>query len=174
MFPVWFISVRAQCSSVVCRDGTRCEFQFRMCRRTGGSPASVSDIRAGSCSFASGTLERVTAKCTLALLASHRVCSSGRIFGSSPDHAATENRRARASLPYGVQHLDERLVGLALPESTECAIMPTHAHIAERIVNTWSRAYQSPGSPAIILYGPDTSSARSIAASVCLRLGLDC
>jgi hypothetical protein len=72
----------------------------------------------------------------------------------------------------GVGHLDERLAGIIVPESSPGELAPGHATIADRMRAVWSRPLRESALPVIVLQGPDTISARTIAAFVCTSMGL--
>jgi len=70
----------------------------------------------------------------------------------------------------GVQHLDERLVGLIEPVQASADLVPSHAALVERIETAWTRADGQ--LPLIQLCGNDEASKRVIAATCCAKLGL--
>src|SRR2546425_995172 len=70
----------------------------------------------------------------------------------------------------GVQHLDERLLGLIEPVQASADLVPSHAALVERIETAWTRADGQ--LPLIQLCGNDETSKRVIAATCCARLGL--
>jgi len=73
----------------------------------------------------------------------------------------------------GLNQLDERLAGLIEPHHAPQKLMPAHQSIVDRAVTAWSGALDNGSLPAIVLHGPDASSARDIAAGVCTELGLN-
>jgi Winged helix domain, variant len=70
----------------------------------------------------------------------------------------------------GLQHLDERLVGLVEPIWPESELVASHLALAQRIGAAWSRAGDP--LPLIQLCGADETSKRDIAATGCAALGL--
>jgi ATPase family associated with various cellular activities (AAA) len=70
----------------------------------------------------------------------------------------------------GVQHLDERLVGLIEPVQASGDLVPSHAALVERIEAAWTRADGE--LPLIQLCGNDETSKRVIAATCCAKLEL--
>ena len=71
----------------------------------------------------------------------------------------------------GVQHLDERLAGMATPLTAADDLVPSQRAVAERIVAAWSRGAGGP-LPAIVLTGPDASAKRAVTAAAGAALGL--
>ena len=71
----------------------------------------------------------------------------------------------------GLDRIDERLAAAAKPIAVDHTLVPTHQHVADRIVATWTRHRERAGAPVVVLYGPDASSARAIAADACVRIG---
>ncbi len=70
----------------------------------------------------------------------------------------------------GIQHLDDRLVGLveAVPHARD--LVPSHQELTQRVAAAWR---QAPGRlPLIELCGADEPSRRSIAAAACAEIGL--
>ena len=72
----------------------------------------------------------------------------------------------------GMQHLDERLVGLVQPVQGGGELVPSHAVLAERITHAWTQATSSAMLPLVQLCGNDLASKQAIAAAVCNALGL--
>ena len=74
----------------------------------------------------------------------------------------------------GLQHLDERLVGLVQPVQTAAELVPSHQAVAEHIAHTWSQAAGSGPLPIIQLCGDEQASKQAIAAAACdsLELGI--
>jgi hypothetical protein len=73
----------------------------------------------------------------------------------------------------GVQHLDERLMGLldlVVVPAGAGALPPSHRALAERITAIWARAGSSP-IPVIQLVGPDDDDQRRIAVAACHAVG---
>ncbi|MFZ4442578.1 MAG: ATP-binding protein [Planktothrix agardhii] len=73
----------------------------------------------------------------------------------------------------GVQHLDERLIGMIEPLKGENQLVPSHQQLAEQLAETLSQSAGNDIVPAVQLCGEDTSSKRAIALSACKILGLD-
>jgi hypothetical protein len=72
----------------------------------------------------------------------------------------------------GVQHLDERLLGLVGPVPAEWELPPSHRELADRIVGMWSPS-GGDWRPALVqLNGPDRAAMREIAAAACGTLGM--
>jgi hypothetical protein len=69
----------------------------------------------------------------------------------------------------GVQHVDERLVGLIEPVPTE-DLVPSHRALARKIAATWARP--AARLPAVQLCGSDEAARRAIAAAGCAEAGL--
>lgn len=72
----------------------------------------------------------------------------------------------------GVQHLDERLVGLIDPVSEADCLVPSHETVARRLAITWTQVAEGDHLPAIQLCGDDGASLRAIATCTCISLGL--
>ena len=70
----------------------------------------------------------------------------------------------------GVQHLDERLVGLIEPVQVTSELVPSHMALVQRIEAIWSSANGS--LPHIQLCGNDQTSKLAIAAACCVKFGL--
>jgi hypothetical protein len=70
----------------------------------------------------------------------------------------------------GIQHLDERLVGLVEQVRPSGDLVPTHEAVAHRAAAAWNR--DRGRLPLIELCGADEPSRRSIAAAACAELGL--
>ncbi|WRH68011.1 MAG: hypothetical protein RSE13_06910 [Planktothrix sp. GU0601_MAG3] len=73
----------------------------------------------------------------------------------------------------GVQHLDERLMGIIEPLKGENKLVPSHQQLAKQLAETLSQSAGNDIVPAVQLCGEDTSSKRAIALSACQILGLD-
>jgi hypothetical protein len=69
----------------------------------------------------------------------------------------------------GIQYLDDRLVGLIEPVSTD-ELVPSHLTLARQIAHTWAGAHGQP--PVIQLCGVDEATKRAIAATGCAEVGL--
>jgi AAA+ superfamily predicted ATPase len=72
----------------------------------------------------------------------------------------------------GIQHLDERLVGIVEPIRGASELVPSHTVLMERITTAWTQSDSSAGLPVIQLCGIESSDKRSIAAAACRALGL--
>jgi hypothetical protein len=71
----------------------------------------------------------------------------------------------------GVQHLDERLVGLVEPVRAAGELVPSHQRLAERIACVW--ATEEEGLPPLVqLCGGDETGRRNIAAVACATASL--
>ena len=73
----------------------------------------------------------------------------------------------------GIQHLDERLVGMVEPLRPSSQLVPSHRTIAEQLVITWSRSANTTALPVVQLCGDDLASKRVIAAAACQALELN-
>jgi hypothetical protein len=69
----------------------------------------------------------------------------------------------------GVQHLDERLVGLIEPATAEGELVESHRALVERIVRAWSEPGQA---PVVQLCGPAGVGRREVAAAACAAVGM--
>lgn len=98
------------------------------------------------------------------------------IVETSAGFAFTQNplRIDRRILNYlvGVQHLDERLMGLVEPLPTTTSLVPSHQEIANQIARLWLPASQI-ALPVIQLCEGDRLSKRAIAAAACRSLNLN-
>jgi hypothetical protein len=72
----------------------------------------------------------------------------------------------------GVQHLDERLVGLLEPVAADGQLPESHRALAGRIAALWSQADNTGRLPAVQLCGLDPAAKRGIAAAACAAHGL--
>ena len=70
----------------------------------------------------------------------------------------------------GLQHLDERLVGLIEPAPREEELVASHLALAERILAAWVGGGET--LPVIQLCGADEGSRRAVAAAGCASVGL--
>ncbi len=70
----------------------------------------------------------------------------------------------------GIYHLDDRLVGLVEPITLQGAFAPSHAVLANEIVQLWTGS--GVRLPAVQLCGTDRAEQRAIAAEVCRKLGI--
>ncbi len=99
-----------------------------------------------------------------------------QILHVEPSHALTRGplRLDERVLHYlaGVEHLDERLDGLArrLPEAG--ALAPGEQAIAEELALALAEQARAGAAPAAMLTGPRRSGRRGVAATACARLGL--
>ena len=73
----------------------------------------------------------------------------------------------------GVQHLDERLMGIIGPLEGQHQLVPSHQQLAEQLAETLSQSAGNDTVPAVQLCGEDVSSKRAIALSACKLLRLD-
>ncbi len=73
----------------------------------------------------------------------------------------------------GIQHLDERLVGMIEPLHTGGQLVPSHQALAERLVRLWTQATGDTLLPVAQLCGGETASKRAIAAAACESLELN-
>ena len=71
----------------------------------------------------------------------------------------------------GVQHLDERLLGILQPIFAEPIIAPSHLQIATEMINVW-RQFAGKRAPILQICGEDAVGKRAIALHVCQQLGL--
>ncbi len=69
----------------------------------------------------------------------------------------------------GVQHLDERLVGLVQPMQAAHELVPSHQALSERIAQAWSHVTAL---PVVQLCGDELASKQTVAAIACDSLGL--
>jgi SpoVK/Ycf46/Vps4 family AAA+-type ATPase len=72
----------------------------------------------------------------------------------------------------GIQQFDDRLAGIIEPLQTAGDVVPSHAEVADRIVEIWKAAIGKGALPAIQLCGGDVLSKRAIAMTACASLGL--
>lgn len=70
----------------------------------------------------------------------------------------------------GVDHLDDRLLGLVEPVTFDGTLVPSHREVARRIALGWTRA--AGALPLVQLFGADEASRRAVVAGVCGELGL--
>jgi len=73
----------------------------------------------------------------------------------------------------GIQHLDERLVGMIEPIHAGDQLVPSHQALAERLVKLWTQAAGDALLPVAQLCGGETASKRAIAAAACESLELN-
>jgi len=72
----------------------------------------------------------------------------------------------------GVQHLDERLVGLIEPVKLTGELLLTHRTLVDQIVTKWSRTSASAMLPVVQLCGEEAIIKRDIASAACTALGM--
>ncbi|EFH84855.1 ATP-binding protein [Ktedonobacter racemifer] len=72
----------------------------------------------------------------------------------------------------GMQHLDERLVGLVQPVRDTGDLVPSHVALAERVGYVWRQAASSAVLSIVQLCGDETASKLAIAAAACNASGL--
>ena len=72
----------------------------------------------------------------------------------------------------GLQHLDQRLVGIIEPLHTSGELVPSHQFVVEQVAAAWSRIADGAKAPVIQLCGDEIIGKRIIATTVCDRLGL--
>ncbi len=72
----------------------------------------------------------------------------------------------------GVQHLDERLVGIVEPLRISGDLVPSHCNLAERLAKTWLNTTGT-SLPIVQLCGNEAASKRAIAVAACKSLGLN-
>lgn len=73
----------------------------------------------------------------------------------------------------GVQHPDERLMGMIEPLRKIGDLVPSHRKVVDRIVSVWSQSPHTATLPIIQLSGDETTSKRDIAAVACSALGMN-
>ena len=72
----------------------------------------------------------------------------------------------------GVQHVDERLIGVIEPVVFRDELTPSHRSVVERIAAAWTHRAQG-GRPSVIqLCGDEPAGKRAIAAAACAAVGL--
>lgn len=72
----------------------------------------------------------------------------------------------------GVQHLDERLIGMIEPVRITGRLVPSHHALAEQITKIWLQAAGSSSMPAVQLCGDESIGKQTIAVTICDTLGL--
>jgi hypothetical protein len=72
----------------------------------------------------------------------------------------------------GIKQFDDRLAGIIEPLQTAGEVVPSHAEVADRLVEIWKGAVEKGVLPAIQLCGGDVLSKRAIAMTACASLGL--
>lgn len=73
----------------------------------------------------------------------------------------------------GVQHLDDRLIGIIQPIQETSSLVPSHQKLAQQLAETLSQTAETEILPAAQLCGEDVTSKRAIATSACKMLGLN-
>jgi len=73
----------------------------------------------------------------------------------------------------GVQHLDERLVGMVEPVRISGQLVPSHQVLAQRLVKLWTQAVGSVQLPVAQLCGSEVASKRAIVVAACNTLELN-
>ncbi|MBD1928525.1 ATP-binding protein [Trichocoleus sp. FACHB-90] len=73
----------------------------------------------------------------------------------------------------GVQHLDERLMGIVEPVAAVNILVPSHHQLAQRLAQTWIEASQEAVLPIICLCGDDVASMQAIALKACELLEMN-
>ncbi|MEP0857033.1 ATP-binding protein [Trichocoleus sp. DQ-U1] len=75
----------------------------------------------------------------------------------------------------GVQHLDERLIGIIEPlHRSVQSLVPSHRQVAEQLAGAWLQASQQGSAlPVVQLCGDETASKRAIASATCALLQLN-
>ncbi|WNG46195.1 ATP-binding protein [Archangium minus] len=71
----------------------------------------------------------------------------------------------------GVQHPDERLVGLLESLTPPGLLVPSHQDLVRRLVTLWSRTPEGTQLPVVQLCGDEVADKRAIAAAACSALG---
>jgi hypothetical protein len=73
----------------------------------------------------------------------------------------------------GINHLDERLMGLVDPVPIPAELVPSQQSLAEQIAAIWSQPGSQAIIPAIQLCGPEFIGKRNVAATACALVGLN-
>ena len=73
----------------------------------------------------------------------------------------------------GLQHLDERLVGLVEPVRADSRLVPSHQALAQRLVSLWTQAAGDRLLAVAQLCGGEGAGKRAVAAAACDALELD-
>jgi hypothetical protein len=73
----------------------------------------------------------------------------------------------------GVQHLDDRLVGLTDSIQMSGDLIPSHRTLADRIVAIWSQSSHISKLPVVQLSGDEVTGKQDIAVAVCSAIGLN-
>jgi hypothetical protein len=95
-------------------------------------------------------------------------------LGESRSVATSQIRIDERILHYltGLQHMDERLVGIVSPVEPQGSLLPSQEAVAAQVAATWSGAQTGPRLPVVQLCGSDPAAQRSVAADACSRLGV--
>ena len=97
-------------------------------------------------------------------------------MGASNSLTASPLRIDERILHYlaGMDHLDERLLGMVEEVATEEIAVPSHQKVVEQLTQTWLQASQRSGVlPILQLCGTETRSKKAIASAACTQLGLN-
>ncbi|HSD82552.1 MAG TPA: ATP-binding protein [Anaerolineae bacterium] len=73
----------------------------------------------------------------------------------------------------GLQHLDERLIGLVEIIRDSADLMPSQRVLVDRISALWSQSSHAASLPIVQLCGSEAATQRAIASAVCAALGLN-
>lgn len=73
----------------------------------------------------------------------------------------------------GIDHLDDRLIGMVEEVAAEDIAVPSHQKLVEQLTQTWLQASQKTGLlPILQLCGSEAKSKKAIASAACTQLGL--
>lgn len=74
----------------------------------------------------------------------------------------------------GIDHLDDRLIGMVEEVAAEDIAVPSHQKLVEQLTQTWLQGSQRTGLlPVLQLCGSETGSKKAIASAACTQLGLN-
>lgn len=74
----------------------------------------------------------------------------------------------------GIDHLDDRLIGMVEEVAAEDIAVPSHQKLVEQLTQTWLQASQRTGLlPILQLCGSEAKSKKAIASAACTQLGLN-
>lgn len=73
----------------------------------------------------------------------------------------------------GVQHPDERLMGIIEPLQKTGDLIPSHRKVVDRIGSIWSQSPRASALPVVQLCGDEVASKRDIAAVACVKMGMN-
>ncbi len=73
----------------------------------------------------------------------------------------------------GVQHLDDRLAGIAEPVRAGANLAPSHRQLVERVARIWAETDSPSERPTVQLCGGEQSAKWDIALAACASLGLE-